>query len=793
MSCCSAAPAASLSATISDAPLEARIDEIVHASRVTAPREAQCILSSPDIRCGACIATIERTLSALPGVLAARVNLTLRRITLTLERSDPDLAVPDDPLARGTARAVAQALDRIGYGAMPVDLGDLDDLQSDRRSRQLLRALAVAGFAAGNIMLLSVSVWSGAEGTTRDFFHLISALIAIPAVLYAGQPFYRSAISALAKRRLNMDVPISLAVLLALGMSTVEALTGGTETYFDAAAMLLFFLLIGRVLDSRMRDRARSAAVSLSRLAAKSALTIGDDGTLAPIPVDDIRPGMRLRVHAGERIPVDSVILSGASTLDRSLVTGESLPIRAEPGGRVEAGTLNLSGPLDMEAARAAKDSFLAEVLRLMEAAESGRGGYIRIADRMARLYAPAVHLLALVTFIGWLAVNGDWHASLYTAISVLIITCPCALGLAVPVVHVIASGRLFELGILAKDGGALERLAEADVAVFDKTGTVTTGRPRARLPIGLGPDERALARALALNSAHPAAIAVADALTGTAPARLGPVSENVGYGVSAVIDTGAGAREIRLGRRGWVAAIALATAGTPREDRDEDASAVAFAMAGGPLWIIGLEETLRPGAAETMQRLTRLGLPVELLSGDTPAAAAAVARRLGIDRSTGAQTPTGKLARLQMLKSQGHRVLMIGDGLNDAPSLAAGHVSIAPGSASDAGRLAADFIFTRERLSAVATALTVARKARTLIRQNFGLALAYNLVAVPLSMLGHVTPLVAAIAMSASSILVVANSLRLTAKPEPESELAGGMAEVSGGSTRSSVREQVA
>ncbi|MEO0914554.1 MAG: heavy metal translocating P-type ATPase, partial [Pseudomonadota bacterium] len=425
---------------------------------------ADLVLVVPGISCGGCISKIERNMAATPGILSARVNLTLKRLALRLETPEH-------------AADARRQLTAIGYAAHPFITADAQDGREDARMRHLIRALAVAGFATGNIMLLSVSVWSGATGPTRDLFHLVSAFIAIPAAAFAGQVFYRSAFAALRRGQLNMDVPITLAILLALGMSLYETLTGGPEAYFDAAAMLLFFLLIGRTLDQMMRNRAQTAVKSLAHLAAKGADVV-EDGGVRYHALEELEPGMHLSIPPGGRIPVDGTVLSGTSDLDRALVTGEADPVAVSPGMSVEAGTLNLTGPLILRADQTAEHSFLAEVMRMMTAAEEGRGQYRRIADRLAQIYAPAVHLLAAFTFLGWLATGADWQTALYIAIAVLIVTCPCALGLAVPVTHVVAAGRLFSGGTLMKDGSALERLAEADTALFDKTGTVTTGAP---------------------------------------------------------------------------------------------------------------------------------------------------------------------------------------------------------------------------------------------------------------------------------------------------------------------------
>ncbi|HEX2019151.1 MAG TPA: heavy metal translocating P-type ATPase [Aurantimonas sp.] len=751
MSCCGGGLAVELAGEGADPARLLKAEELARSGRLQEDGSVQYVFAVPDITCGRCISTIEAGLARLEGVVAARVNLTMRRLTVVLDTEErPAIAVLD-------------ALERLGYRASSIDLGDLDVLGQQRESAQLLRALAVAGFAAANIMLLSVSVWSGADAATRDLFHLVSALIAVPTIAYSGRVFFRSALAALRNGRMNMDVPISLGVLLALAMSLAESLTGGEEAYFDAAVTLLFFLLIGRFLDQRMRERARSAVTGLARLAAKGATEVEGE-TLRYVPLDEVRPDMILRVAAGERVPVDAEILRGSSALDRSLVTGESEPAAALVGDRIEAGTLNLSGPLDVRALKAAKDSFLAEIMRMMEAAEVGRGHYVRIADRMARIYSPAVHVLAAASFLGWLVVTGgDWYHALYIAIAVLIITCPCALGLAVPVVHVIGASRLFEAGILMKDGSALERLAEIDRVVLDKTGTLTTGTPRVVRANVSDAASAAWARALAGHSTHPASRAVR-AYLGVGPTLpLLDIREVAGSGIEARSDDG---RRLRLGRADWVAEIAAPDAPPP-------ADGPAFAVEGGPCGGFVLAETLRADTAAAIEGLGKSRLGVELLSGDAEAPVDRLARGLGIDRFAAAQTPAMKIARIRALQAEGHRVLMVGDGLNDAPSLAAGDVSMAPASACDAGRQAADFVFTRDSLLAVPFAHRVALRAKDLVRQNFGLAILYNCFAVPLAVAGYVTPLVAAIAMSSSSIIVIGNSLRLTRRGS-ESRLSG-------------------
>jgi Cu2+-exporting ATPase len=709
-------------------------DELRHAARSLGDGTARIELSVPAIHCGACIHTVEQGLSRLDGVMNARVNLSTRRVSIRFRENNPP------PLA--------ETLVRLGY---PPHLFDESETSNDRTMSELLRGLAVSGFAAGNIMLLSVSVWSGADGATRDMFHWISALIALPALAFGGGIFYRSAWQALRHGRMNMDVPIAIGVTLAYVMSLFETINHGPHAYFDAAASLLFFLLIGRTLDHMMRDKARSAVVGLARLAPRGAIVIAADGSREYTPVSEIEPGNRLLIAAGERIPVDAQVVSGASDLDCSLINGESRPQSVAAGSTVRAGTLNLTGPLTLEATARADDSFLAEMMRMMEAAEGGRTRYRRIADRVSALYAPVVHLTAFVTFLGWMAIDGDWHKALTIAIAVLIITCPCALGLAVPIVQVVAARRLFERGVMVRDGSAMERLTEIDAVVFDKTGTLTLGQPRLINVADIAPDMLTAAASLGAHSRHPFSQAIARS-TDAAIVDFDAVTEVPGFGV----EGRRGASVWRLGRAEWALG----------QDTDSAASSswpgIILTCDGQERARFVFEDILRPGAAQTVQALERAGKSVEILSGDTEAACRDVAETLGVRRYAAALLPSEKVARIVALAEQGHKALMVGDGLNDAPALGAAHVSIAPATAADIGRNMADLVFLHDNLDAVPLAIGVSERADTLIRQNIALAVVYNAVAVPIAILGHVTPLIAAIAMSGSSLLVIANALRL-------------------------------
>jgi Cu2+-exporting ATPase len=713
-------------------------EELLLSSRVIEPGLRQTDLSVPGVHCGACISAIEKALTVLPEVERARVNLSTKRVAIVWkEISDGQ---PTNPV-----RLVQTIVDATGYDA---HLFTSAEEAGDRQQRDLIRAVAVSGFAAANIMLLSVSVWSGAEASTRDLFHWISAMIAAPALVYAGRFFYQSAWVAIRHGRTNMDVPIALAITLSYAVSFWETMHHGEHVWFDATVSLLFFLLIGRTLDHIMRDRARAAISGLARLSPRGAMVMTADGGRDYRAVEELRPGDRLLIAAGERVPVDGLVESGRSDFDLSIVNGESTPTAIGPGGSVQGGTLNLTGPLIVKATAAAKDSFLAEVITLMEAAEGGRARYRRIADRAAQLYSPVVHLLALFAFLGWGIFGGDWKQAMLIAIAVLIITCPCALGLAVPVVQVVAAGRLFKHGIMVKDGSAMERLAEIDTALFDKTGTLTLGRPRLINGLEINARYLSLAGGLALHSRHPLSQALYRS-AGNALSRFDDIQELPGQGLQAQTEEGL----YRLGNRRFACGTA-AGAGTTSE--------VVLSLDGEELACFRFEDTVRPDVSTAIRALDHAGIRTGILSGDRAPVVEALASRLGVAFWKGDLAPRDKVDAVADFSAQGARVLMVGDGINDAPALAAAYVSIAPATAADVGRQAADFVFMHDSLSAVPLAIDVSRQAGRLIRQNFALAIGYNVIAVPIALAGYATPLIAAVAMSTSSIIVVANALRL-------------------------------
>lgn len=681
------------------------------------------------LRCAGCISKLEHGLVALPGVAAARVNFTNRQVRV-------------DHLDELGEDALVAAIADLGFTAHAF-AGDTADITRSE-SRRLVLALAVAGFAMMNVMLLSVSIWSGADGAMRQLFHWLSALIALPTVAYSGRIFFASAWSALRRGRTNMDVPISIGVLVTVAMSLYETVLGGAHAYFDGVVMLLFFLLGGRFLDSVMRDRARGGVDALLRRLPAEATVIARDGAHQRRVIAELAPGMRMLVAAGERIAADGVVQDGVSAVDRSLVTGESMAEPVAPGAEVLAGTINLSAPLTVKVTRAGAATTIADIARLMESAGQAKSRYMRIADRASRLYAPAVHTLAALTLAGWLAFGAGWHTALTNAVAVLIITCPCALGLAVPVAQVVAAGALMRAGVLVKDGSALERLAQADIALLDKTGTITLGRPEVRGGLPAAPADRAILHALARASRHPSALAVASALADEPVALVEDVVEEAGFGMRGT----AGGVEARLGRPGWAGPAG-------------DNASIVFRIDGHPAWSIGVADQPRADAAAAVMLLAAQGLAPEILSGDTAGVVDALVARLAIPGHA-RLTPQDKYAMVRASEDAGHRVLMVGDGINDGPALKAAFVSMAPATASDVGQMAADLVFLGDRLAPVPIAVSAARRTMRIVAQNFALAIGYNLLAVPLAIAGLVTPLIAALAMSGSSLIVVANAMRL-------------------------------
>lgn len=701
------------------------------------------------VHCAVCIQKIESAIQSFETVHSVRLNFSTGRLNIVWSG------------AAELANDFIATIKSLGYTVNPYN-PDVDKSTVESENRFLLTCLGVAGFAMMNIMLLSVGLWTTTTQTmgfaTRELLHGISGAIAIPAVIFSGRPFFRSALSVLKRGQTNMDVPISLGLILATGMSVFEVLRGAEHAYFDSAVMLMFFLLVGRYLDFQARRSAKRAASDLIQTLSGFATVVGDadeDAGTRPkrVLIRDLREGMRVLVAAGENIPVDSIVERGESMMDTSLITGETLPRHVGPHDRVFAGTVNQSAPLTLRVVKAAEDSVLADVVRLMEKAEQGQAKYVRLADRVARMYTPVVHSFAAAAFILWWGFIGvPWQDALMVAVTVLIVTCPCALGLAVPVVQVMASGLLMKRGVLVKAGDALERMAAIDTVVLDKTGTLTIGRPS--LIGDYDPEDLKIAASLALQSRHPLSKALASAYHGDVYA-VEEMTEHAGQGLQARVQ----ARHVRLGSRAWCGDIQA-----PHHKNLgclEDLE-IWLAVEGRAPVGFRFQDRLRDDAVATLAELQQKGLTRVLLSGDRASVVALVAAKVGITEYLAEQTPIDKYNYIEGLKAKGHKVLMVGDGLNDAPVLVSADVSMAPGTAIDMAQNAADIVFMGDHLAPVAYTHSIARMTQALVKQNFMLSIVYNFIAIPLAFMGWITPMIAALAMSGSSLIVIANSFRL-------------------------------
>lgn len=685
------------------------------------------------LTCGACVWLVEQALAMEPDVLRARASLSARRLTVTWR----------GPASR--AEALAGIVARLGFRVAPWSAACLRATE-DAEEKALIRALGLAAFGASNVMMLSVAVWVGSDmgEATRALMHWLAALIAMPVVLVAGMPFYRSAFAALRAGRINMDMAVSLGVLATTAMSLSEALRNGPFTWFDGATALLALLLAGRVLDRAARRRARQACAELIALQSAEVTRLDADGTAHRVGAEAIRVGERLLVAPGERLALDGVLEEGEALLDTAATTGESLPRGFSAGAALPAGAVNLGAALVQRVTAAASEGSLAAVSRLLERAEQARGRYVSIADRAARIYVPVAHVVALCTFLGWwLGVGLPWQAALVPAVASLIVTCPCGLAIAVPAVQVVAVGALFRRGVLVGSPTALERLAACDVAVLDKTGTLTAGHPELLADPGRPAGALEAAAALAASSRHP----LARALVAACPAPVhaaGAVVEILGAGLLHGVE--------RLGSASFCGVGEAAETGPTLWYRaDAKAAPVSFRFA----------DPLRPDARQAVESLRRLGLQVELLSGDAPSAVAWTAESLGISDWRAGATPADKAARIEELRAQGRRPLMLGDGINDAAALALAHASASPAGSTDLAQAASDLVLRAEGLSALPAAIRTARRAQAAARQNIAFSLAYNLVAVPMAVLGFVTPLLAAVVMASSSLAVILNALR--------------------------------
>lgn len=732
------------------------INDLSNFATLDDNQDYKLILSVEGITCISCVKLIEDTLLVHPLVTYARVNMSTKRLVICWNGEKEDGSI------------LAGMIAKLGYGLRPFN-NDTIDYETINQKKLLLRAIAVSGFAMGNIMMISISLWShdnSSMGTgTRDFLHFISALIAIPAIIYSGRPFFSSALNVLKNGHTNMDVPISLAVILAGGMSLLETVNHGDYIYFDSVVMLLFFLLIGRYLDLYAKGKAREHAKNLLSMLNVTA-TIVENGKLITISANDLRKDMLVLVATGETIPADGIITKGASDLDMSLITGESIPCNVKIGDNVFAGTTNLTSPIYVKVTKIAEDSLLGNMVNLMEKAEQGKALYVRIADRAARLYTPVIHIVGILTFLGWLIlIDQPWQVSLLNAITVLIITCPCALGLAVPVVQVLACSKLMKQGVLLKSSDALERLAIVDTIIFDKTGTLTTGNMNL-LKGKYTANIMQLAASLGSNSKHPLSRAISNSYKGKL-LEINDIQEIAGKGIKGIYN----GKEIRLGSMNWCGGDMKESDNVNKESQITE-NRLWFSFQGDKATLFRFEDQLRKNVKSTIKSFNKYNIHTILLSGDVSHIVKHVSGKVGIKEYYAAYSPIEKCNFIKNLKlnnkpniasrTNQKKILMVGDGLNDAPALNTANISMSPSTAVDITQNAADIVFQGNDLSVILTSWKISRFANILVKQNFLLTILYNLIAIPIAVMGYVTPLIAALSMSLSSLIVIGNSYRL-------------------------------
>jgi Cu2+-exporting ATPase len=707
------------------------------------------------VTCAACVWLIEQRLQSLPGVLGATVNFATQRAFVRWDNSNIHLS------------AIVGALRTIGYDAEPFD-PDRSDMRRRNEARASLWRLFVAAFGMMQVMMYAIPAYLADGDMSADIEGLMrwtSLILTLPVIGFSAQPFFSGALRDLRSRRVGMDVPVALGLLVTFMASAVATIKGRGDTYFDSIAMFVFLLLAARYLESTVRGRFADALERVTRLLpAFASRIVTADGveSTCKVTLGELNRGDRVAVGAGESVPADGVVEIGQSDVDESLLTGEPRGVVKRPGDWLSAGSINRESRLVMRVERVGADTVVAAIERLLERAASEKPRLIEMADTIAARFVTAILGLAVLAAIGWWFI--DPSRALVIAVTLLVITCPCALSLATPAALAAASGSLTRLGVLIARGHALDTLARSTHFVFDKTGTLTTGELALVGVIPLGAlDARAslaAAKALEMHSKHPTAMALVDAAhrQGLADTqRLADARDIVGEGVEASLH----GRRCRIGRPAFVAAITGQP--MPRELAyvADHVQVIALGDEAGWIALFTLADTVRPEARGLVRYLKAQGGKVALLTGDRACVAGQLAAQLDIDIVSADATPASKLSFVDDLQRAGAVVAMIGDGVNDAPVLAKAQVSIALGSGADVAQAAADIILTEGGLTRLQPAIETARRSQLVIKQNLAWAGVYNLIAIPAALLGLVTPLAASIGMALSSALVVGNALR--------------------------------
>lgn len=713
-------------------------------------REAESVFALQGMYCAACAGVIEAALRRVPGVHSAEVNAASERAAV---RWDP---------SRTRASALVDAVQAAGYRALPAE-HEASRAARLRESRQALWRLFVAGFCMMQVMMLTTPGYLAEPGEIApDLVALMSWaawVLTLPVLLFSAGPFFKGAWIALRQRRIGMDVPVALGIAVTFVAGTVVTFepTGlfGADPYLDSMTMFVSFLLAGRWLELRARHRSTEALDALLQRLPDAVERLADDGTVETVPVARLQVGDRVRVAAGQAFPGDARVLEGSTQADESMLTGESRPVERAVGDAVVGGSLNLASPVVVRLQKLGEGTRYQQIVELLQHALTQRPGVLRLADRFAGPFLLGVLLLAAGAAAAWSVI--DPTRAVWVAVAVLIVTCPCALSLAAPAALLAATGGLARRGVLVQRLEAIEALGSVDTAVFDKTGTLTQDRLVLAATLLTPQAERTalLARAasLAALSRHPLSVALVQALPGASNAWC-ELHEVAGQGIEARDEHG---RRWRLGAPAW-AGVTAATAAT----RLRVACAPENATPDEQV-LFEFDEALRTDAQEALQGLVSHGLQVRLLSGDAEGSVQAVADRLGIAHAKGQATPEDKLRAIESLQGQGHRVLMVGDGLNDGPVLARADVSFALAHGSALAQQRSDFIVLGSRLGEIPAALERARKTVRVMRQNLGWALAYNAACVPLALAGYLPPWAAGLGMAASSLFVVLNALRVS------------------------------
>lgn len=707
--------------------------------------EAQLLIGG--ITCAACIWLLENHLKQQPGVLSFSVNHTTQRARLVWTKSEARLS---DLLI---------AIHQLGYTARPYQADEAEQaLKAEHRS--MLIRLAVAGIGSFQSMMLAFPLYfeliSDLSNEFIGFFRWISLLVATPVVLYSARPFFRNALRDITSRQFTMDLPVAIAIGIAYVASAWVTVFGGEEVYFESVCMFTFFLLLGRYVEVQARYRAGLTGNALAGFQ-PSVASLMRDGETDIVPIHNIKPGDIIRVRPGETLPVDGEIVSGESTLNEAALTGEYLPETRRPGDTVHAGSVNGENPLNVRVVRAGAQTRLSGILRVLDRVQAEKPPVARLADRIAGKFIKQVLILAPIVWGGWWLAGADNAFDI--ALAVLVVTCPCALSLATPTAITAATVRLRKLGFLPTRGHTLESMKTIDTVVFDKTGTLTRGELSLTDTLTFGDSDidtcRKIAAGLEKHSEHP----IARVFHEEPSVTVTDVTNHLGGGLSGKLD----GQNIYIGHKTFVASQTRAQ--PPETDQPPG---MEIWLATDQQWLASfrLDDRVRDDAAEAVKALQQAGVQTILLSGDRSGHVQQVAQQLGIDRAIGEASPEQKLEVLDKLREQGHQVMMVGDGLNDLPSMAGAGLSVAMGTAADLTQLKADAVLLNGQLMQLLEAMKTSRQTRDIIRQNMAWALVYNLLALPLAAAGFVTPWLAAIGMSASSLIVVLNALRLSKPP---------------------------